>query len=207
MNNKKLGILLVIAGLLLLGLIIYFLFFLNFEQDIQTFTGGGGQNAESELSELGDEEEAPKKVIREITITQDKEAEPAGEADIKATELKKIAMSFTERFGSYSNHSDFSNISDLKIFMTESMQKWADNFIKTGRQSLGDTSVYQGVITKAITSEVKEYSLGEGRARILVKAQKTATNGDDDSSVSYEDMMIIFAKEEGQWLVDEAEWQ
>jgi hypothetical protein len=208
MDNKKLGIILVVLGISLLGIIIYFLFFFNFSEDIQVLTGTKGPGQVTELAQIPGESPAPQKTIKEITITKDEDAKPAGEAEVKATELKKIAMSFAERFGSYSNHSDFSNVVDLKLFMSESMQKWADNFVEVGRRSTKDMSTYQGVITKAVTSEVKAYNLGTGVAQILVGTQKVATDSDSDNTkTTYEDLLVTFVKENNEWKVNEAEWE
>ncbi len=209
MENRKLGIILIILGLLLLGGIIYFLFFFNFEEDIQVLTNSNsGPEQVVGLAETEDEEEEDKRIVKEITINKDSNAQPAGEAEVRATELKKMAMSFTERFGSYSNHSDFSNITDLKIFMTEDMKSWADNFVEVGRRGLGDDPDYQGVMTRAVTAEVKDYDLGGGTAQILVEAKKTFSDSDtNETEVRYENMLVTFAKEGREWKIDNAEWQ
>lgn len=208
MDNKKVGLLLIVIGLIILGLIVYFLFFLNGSYNLKTLIGGpNGDRYESGLEE-NNEYKQPEKVIKEITIIRDEDAPVAGEAEIQTTELKKMAMSFAERFGSYSNHSDFSNITDLQIFMTNSMREWSDKYIENNRQAIGDTSVYQGVITKALISEVKDYDLGGGSAKILVQTQKTSSNsGGDSSEVTYQNILITFVKEEGEWKVNEARWQ
>lgn len=190
-----------------MGLIVYFLFYLNGSYNLDILSGRIGEEYTSSLVDTGSNQE-PRKVIKEITIARDEEAEPAGKGEIQATELKKMAMSFAERFGSYSNHSDFSNILDLKIFMTDGMQKWADSYVESSRMSKGDTSVFQGVITKAIMSEVKVYELENGKAQILVKTQKTSSDDNvSESVVSYEDILITFVKENEEWKVNEARWQ
>lgn len=39
-------------------------------------------------------------------------------------------MSFAERFGSFSNQSNYGNFTDLSIMMTEAMNNWAKKMLK-----------------------------------------------------------------------------
>ncbi len=125
--------------------------------------------------------------------------------DFNIDDLKIIASRFAERFGSYSNHSNFGNIKDLKLFMTEEMKAWADDYLaeKKNEEYSGE---YYGIITRAINAQEEAYSPDEGKAEIIVKTQKTEDNN-GDKNVYYQNILIKFVNQEGEWKISEAEWQ
>jgi len=183
----------VVLGIVFLAAAVYFTFFYDFssggetrtEIESQTSAEAGGKTVNYRLSD----------------VSSVFSSEAAG-----IDELKRIASSFAERFGSYSNHSDFQNIRDLKIFMTGKMKNWADGFIAEQEKS-GSPETYYGVSAKAIGNEVKGYDNDKGEAEILVKTQKRESSGDSaDTKVFYQDVSIVFKKEGGSWKVDSASW-
>jgi len=204
MNNKKIyAILLILLAILFIVGIIYFLFFYGKTKDnslVQTEEGKKTSNIVGELKSI-------KKVVKKIVQKESKEGVVVDE-EIDKSNLEKKASSFAERFGSYSNQSNYENISSLKVFMSKKMKIWADKFIKEAREKEEDSSVYNGVRTKALISEMINFDKAKGEAKILVKTQKVKTNGESGNPVSkQEDILIIFIKENGVWKVDGAFWQ
>ena len=206
MGRRILSIFIIIIGLILLAGIIYVIFFYDFTrkqiEEKQTIS-------KQEVQESGEDQiEVPDDTV----INKRGNNIEIKKSEIDVENLKRMAASFTERFGSYSNHSDYSNILDLKIFMTKRMQAWADNFvneirIKDKSQVLG-TDIYYGITTKSITEEIKEFDDNIGRAEILVKTQRRESTGTmSNASTIYQDILIIFVKEKGAWKVDKATWQ
>jgi hypothetical protein len=64
------------------------------------------------------------------------------------------------------------------------------------------------VTTKAISQETKSFSENPAKADILVHTQKVQSSGAaENSSTYFEDVLITFIKESGQWKVDYAKWQ
>lgn len=120
--------------------------------------------------------------------------------------LKEIASSFAERLGSFSNQSNFGNISDLKIFMTDKMKDWADNYITVQKEKKLDASTYFGVTAKALSVQTVSYNDFEDKAEFIVKTQKRAMNETSELRTYYQDLSIKFVKDEGIWKVDSAEW-
>src|SRR3989344_1894573 len=58
-------------------------------------------------------------------ITNTNAVEPlVKEVALEAT-IKSVARTFAERFGSYSNQANFSNLQDLRSLMTAKMSRWA----------------------------------------------------------------------------------
>jgi hypothetical protein len=62
-------------------------------------------------------------IVKQVEIVKNPNIPAASNEEVTRFNLEKIASSFAERLGSYSNQSNFSNILDLKVFMTLSMQK------------------------------------------------------------------------------------
>jgi hypothetical protein len=205
MSNIFLKILAGIAALALLAGVFYIVFFYD-------FTGGNiffGNNKNDTV------QQEPESAVEEVVITPAMEnkiqesVQPEMSAnEIGAESLERIAFSFAERFGSYSNHSGYSNVLDLKIFMTKSMQVWADNFVKETAAKEKYSAIYYGITTKAILAEVQKYDDDAGQADILVKTQRRESTGEiGNASLSYQDIFISFIKESGSWKVNKAEWQ
>ncbi|MFA6098876.1 MAG: hypothetical protein WCV50_03825 [Patescibacteria group bacterium] len=118
--------------------------------------------------------------------------------------LTRLANFFVERFGSYSSESDFRNVTDLKIYMTSSMQIWADDFVKVQRAQL-DTTVYSSVITKVISTKVSNLNAGQGT--VYVTTQRQETLKDKAGDAYYQEIELIFKKQADQWQVNSASWQ
>ncbi|MDD5289946.1 MAG: hypothetical protein PHT40_01950 [Patescibacteria group bacterium] len=117
--------------------------------------------------------------------------------------LIKTAAAFAERFGSYSSQSNFENLLDLKMLMTERMQNWVDSLVVAGS---APATVYYGLTTKALNTEIK--NLDATSAEVLVSTQRQESVGSEvNSKVYYQDILISFVKEAGLWQVDEARWQ
>jgi hypothetical protein len=201
-TNKKriIGITIIITGLILLALIIYFLFFYNFSQPVPE-----GEKAENVPASIKTEPISPEK---KKAIFNASEQPKITKEEIAEEELKRMAASFTERFGSYSNQSSYGNILDLKIFMTAKMQDWADNFIKETIAKNAYSGIYYGVTTKAVSETIRKFDDDGGEAIILVSAQRReATGATNNITTSYQDILIKFTKEKGAWKVDSADWQ
>jgi hypothetical protein len=200
MDRKTIGIMIIISALILMIAIIYLVFFHDFDKEEVVDTP------------LVQEEKTSGLPIQEEKIIEEAPAPPINKEVkvnvVRSEDLKKIASSFTERFGSYSNHSDFSNILDLRIFMTESMKKWADKYVEELRGNNSADDIYFGVTTKSVSSEENFFDDYAGEAEILVKTQRKESTGTmKNSRVYYQNILISFIKEKGAWKVDSAYWQ
>lgn len=120
-----------------------------------------------------------------------------------------IAESFAERFGSYSNQSDYSNLDDLTVFMTNSMTSWVNNTYKENlRLQNPDFNTYYAIETKAISKQVENLDEEKGSAEVLVKTQRQEfKNNTNNPTVFYQDILLKFVKSNDQWEVDGAYWQ
>ncbi|MFH1597929.1 MAG: hypothetical protein ABIB97_02555 [Patescibacteria group bacterium] len=129
------------------------------------------------------------------------------DAKIKA-ELQRIAINFTEIWGSYSNQSDFENILDLKVFMTEKMGDWADDYVKNAKENQPAAGIYYGVTSKVLSAKVSKFDKDKGTAEFLVTTQRKESTGTvANSRIFYQDNIIKFEKEGGVWKVAGSFWQ
>ncbi|MDD5071400.1 MAG: hypothetical protein PHQ42_01560 [Patescibacteria group bacterium] len=204
MTKKLLNLLIAVIFLAALAGIVYVLFFYD-------FTGKNMGGEEREIFSPPEEFREEGEIMVLSSENQKNLTEGKGEmsqSEITRENLKRMAAFFAERFGSYSNHSNYNNIFDLKIFMTGSMQVWADKFVEETKAGRGASDVYYGVTTKAVAAEISGIDEGAGRAEILVKTQKREASGTmENSLVSYQDILLFFIEENNFWKVDRAEWQ
>ena len=123
-------------------------------------------------------------------------------------DLTRMAKSFTERFGSFSNQSNFANILDLKLFMSDKMKRWADDYVFKHRVD-NDSEIYYGITTKAIGSTVIDWNDDAGSGQVLINTRRReATSSTLNSTDAFsQDVIINFVKEKGAWKVDSAFWQ
>lgn len=157
-----------------------------------------------------DEGKGEKKPLpRRIIIGENSEesnTEDENPAEVTAEDLTRIAAAFAERFGSYSNQSNFGNVTDLEVFMSNKMRNWSVTFVSQQRERLEDTSEYYGITTKAAAKEIKDYDEELGIAVILVHTRRREIMSDSHSGVFDQDIEISFVKEREAWKVDSANW-
>ncbi|MCX6744332.1 MAG: hypothetical protein NTX82_02300 [Candidatus Parcubacteria bacterium] len=119
-----------------------------------------------------------------------------------------IATSFTERFGSYSNQSDYRNFQELDQFMTTTVKEWVSQYVAGLKKDHADTNVYYAIETKAISTQVNSFDDVAGFAQILIKTQRQEFNNTiTNPSISYQDMLLELVRENNQWKVRGAYWQ
>ena len=124
-------------------------------------------------------------------------------ADKLKKQLTKIAASFVERYGSYSNQSNFENLEDLLPIMSTTLKNKSQRIIRQGRQAGVHSVVYYGVTTKALNSRVLNFSMDTGRAEFKISTQRQEAVGSNlNNKVYYKDIIVEMVKEDGVWKVD-----
>ena len=200
-SRQKLGIFIVIIGLIILIAIIYFGFFKNtvpVVNNTPVITPASGN--------LPVTSEATTEAVRAYVP----DLNPSKEAPhkINATDVSKIAMAFAERFGSFSNQSSYGNFTDLKIFMTANMKDWADKYVADLKAMATNQAVYYGITTNALTSEVKNYDEAGGNAQIIVSTKRQESTATTSANAAYvQKLDLDFKKINNEWLVDRAYWE
>lgn len=200
MDRKIWGIIIVIASLAIIAGIVYVIFFYKFSIPEPAVE----QPAAAEPAKTVEPViEAPAEPI--ITAQP---ISPLKKAEVEADDLARMALAFAERYGSFSNQSDYGNIRDLEIFMTSAMKTWAENYIAEARGRKTQTAIYYGIVTKAISSVIERFDADAGSAEILVKTQRRESAGlAGNSSTFYQDIIVKYVREQGVWRVSGIYWQ
>lgn len=132
--------------------------------------------------------------------------QPAPKVDGQAA-VKRLAMAFAERFGSYSSEGNFTNITDLQTLMTASLRTWADGYVTTQRAKLVGSAQFVGVTSRALNANFSTFDEAGGVATVTVQTQRRETSSTDASGrVYYQDLTLEFLKTNGSWLVDSVKW-
>lgn len=201
-KNKKIGKVLIVVLFVLILLFVYFV-----------FLGGKKKNPfskpEIKTEEKTDEEkfiEMKEDAESKIIYTFDEELERNREWS--EDDFKKMAAAFAERFGSYSNHSNYENIVQSKEFMTKKMRSWADSYLVELENNSEYSGEYYGMTSKVFVSpQIDNFNPKSGQVSVLVSVQRFETKGVSEERVFNQDIKISYVKEGGEWLVDEASWQ
>lgn len=205
-NKRVVGFLLI--GLAIVLLILAILFFLNPEKNIL-------KNIFDRDSKTDQIEKTPEQIFEEDRAREREdivyEFDPEVEAnrDWDEDDFRQIARSFAERFGSYSNQSDYSNIDDLKLFsMTKKMKEWADDYVRGLRATTPSKQEFYGVTTKALLEpKILSFDLPGNKVELLLTVQREESFSSGPNKIFSQDIKITFLKEGGEWLVDSAFWQ
>lgn len=121
-------------------------------------------------------------------------------------DLQRIASSFTERYGSFSNQSDYTNFESLYAFMTTAFAQQTKNTVQQDRAKAHDNTVYYGMTTKRTSVQTLAYDTNAGTARLSVQTLRHESVGSTTSRTYPESMTITMQKEHDVWKVSAAEW-
>lgn len=204
-NRRNIGILIIIIGLILIGLIIYF----GFLRKTSTGPTETATTTPSVTSQL------PTGPETSTTTPSDKprnyqkyDISKETPRPVGAADLAKLAMSYSARLGSYSSQSDYSNFTDLSIYMTDSLRAWSDKYVAE-LKSKTKSSAYYGITTNALTTEVKSFDDKAGTAEIVVTTERresTETIGGGEPFIQKIDLSFV-KNAAGDWLMDKAYWE
>jgi hypothetical protein len=219
MNTKIIGILIITLGLGgLFGGVYYIYKQMYYKSDEPTFVEQEEEEVEINTIQNEDSYDLPiktengniEKIIefqKKTVVISGKETQEDDDETLKEEQLKRTASLFIERFGSYSNQSNFSNVSDLKIYMSDEMKDWADDFVRKNNIDR-DVSVYYGITTKSILQKVEFIDMETGEASILVNTlRRESGGGSTEDNSFYQESLVKFILEKGFWKVDSASWK
>jgi len=120
--------------------------------------------------------------------------------------LKAVAVTFAERFGSYSSESNFTNFDDLSSLMTEKMKLWSQNFII--QQSVNNSGSYYGIDAKAVSTKINTYDQQAGQANVVVVVQRREYKGNTTNPrIFYQNLILNLVQKDNNWLIDQATWE
>ncbi len=208
-TNQEQGLskIIIVIGVVLILLALAFVYFFYYRQPTNTNNDNANTNQAVANRNLNINQNTNTAVINVNTNANTNAVPVDPDAKLK-TELRNLAINFTEVFGSYSNQSDFGNIASLKIFMTDDMKEWADDYLISARANQPPAEVYYGISTKAISATLQELDEKAGQAEFVVTCQRKESTGSvANSRIFYQDNLIKFAKIKEVWKIDGSFWQ
>lgn len=124
------------------------------------------------------------------------------------TALQRIAVTFAERYGSFSNQSDFANLESVLPYMTAAFQDRTRLFISSERAKKRDTSIYYALTTRSSRVTTETFNENGPTAMFLVLASRSEAIGSPVNVQHYEETFrVTMSKEGGVWRVDNATWE
>ncbi|KKQ78715.1 MAG: hypothetical protein UT02_C0058G0008 [Parcubacteria group bacterium GW2011_GWC2_38_7] len=182
-------IILIVIGILIIGGIILF-FVLN---EIEKTTPATDENAPVAKLEVTKDEP---KLIQPVETKLDNVSKA----------VKPVAIAFVERFGTFTNHSNFDSIRGLSSVMTDSMLTWTnDVYLPKLEQEHPLSGFFYRVTAKAPVVQVLEST--DTTAKIKVTAQREETIGSEKPRAFLQEILLDLVSVNNIWFVDAVYWQ
>ncbi|MBI4434764.1 hypothetical protein HY635_03035 [Candidatus Uhrbacteria bacterium] len=123
------------------------------------------------------------------------------------TAVRQVAMTFAERYGSYSSEGDFVNVTDLFPIMTERYQRATERELIRLRQQprASEFSSTTTVVVKVDVDLPDGESSREATARVLT--QRTDVRGGVTPRTYGQTLTVQLLKISEGWRADSAKWQ
>jgi hypothetical protein len=188
MSNRSKIILIVSAGLLIIAaILIYFIFF---DKGVA----------------LPKDETAPVAKLEPTKADDQIKIAPATPQEKTASSLKAVAVTFAERFGSFSNQSEYLNLIELTSLMTGKMSGWInDSYIPKLKKDFAPTGFYYEITTSAPVTVV--LAQNETTAKVKISTQRREQKANQALTEFLQDLILDLVKTDNNWLVDAAYWQ
>lgn len=200
-NRKNIGISMIVLGLLLIALIVYFIIMqpnnnnVNIVEPVEN---------EIEIAKQIEGTTTPSNIPRNY---QEYDISQEDEHIFNSMDLGKLADSFAERFGSFTNQSQYENFTDLEMFMTESFSDWTKNYVKKLEEESPDNKYFYGISTTALYHELVKFDDEDGVGVVIVNTERKETDMTGSSDSYRQELELNFVKVGDEWLVDSAYWE
>ena len=201
MNKRNLALLvLIIVCALLIGLLIYYFVFYNFDKS------GTKQVSESVVVT------PPATLITnnpsdtgKIETAIPNSAQLSAEDQSVQQDAGQVAKIFVERFGTYSNQAGAEQFSDLSLFVTAKMQTWVNGEVAKIISNQTDYRISHIVRTQAVSSKVS--ATNSDTATVIVGTRRTDQTGDEEPKISNPEIKLEVIKAGKRWKIDSVVWQ
>jgi len=180
--ERKQKIEVLIAVLVLLGLVVFLIWFLmRGEETVQE-----QPQEQTQIQEQYDEEDL-------------RPSDTSNQPDQPET----IARVFVERFGSFSSESGYDNIEEVMVLATESVQIRLEQLLTQARAS--ESEAYYGVSTTVIG--LSETAISESEVVFDVTTQRRESiDSPANTTVKYQDIELTLVASGDTWLVSDFSW-
>jgi hypothetical protein len=133
---------------------------------------------------------------------------PQASREMSESEVRRLAGSAVERYGTYSNQAGYENIKDLSAFMSRAFLERSRQTIEQAQAAGADTSLYYGMTTEAAVINTTSFDSGAGSGLFRVQAQRHEFIGSPDNARPFQQEAVVrMVKEGGIWKVDAIVWE
>lgn len=158
----------------------------------------------------GSKEKLPDNVQPAQVLEEQKTAKvtaaPPTPQEISDTFGKALAQMFVERFGTYTNHSNYESIEQLIPSMTTTMAAWvADTYLPKLRTDNPQTGFFYRITAEAPMAQV--LSQTETTMKVKISAQREETISATENKKYIQDIEVDLVKAGDTWLIDGAFWK
>ena len=145
-------------------------------------------------------------VNSQTVVTRENDGEPTvppvEEVKVTNSELQGLAYTFAERYGSFSNQTDFANLRDVLPLMSGALKTQTENYIA----SASTAGEYYGITTRVLSIKVISDDGTSGVVEVSTQREESKSNP-NDSQVKYQKLVLNYSKEAEVWKVVSAVWQ
>lgn len=131
--------------------------------------------------------------------------EETTQTDNDEESVVRLARIVVERYGSFSNTSNYENITRLEPFMTEQFQQTSLAYIESQSNNASVDEFY-GVSTRAVSFSLEQFVPQES-ATVRVSTQRVETRTGQEVRTFTQDALVYLLNVEGNWKVDNIVWQ
>ncbi len=129
--------------------------------------------------------------------------EPINQLSAVEQTLTVVARNFSEKYGSYSTDSNFTNLEEAKLLASAKLSSELQQVIDTA--SVDDN--FYGVTSKALKVTILDLDESSGTGQVEVNMQRQETKEGMDDFVYYQKIFLSLIRSGKTWLVDTAQWQ
>ncbi|XOU94431.1 MAG: hypothetical protein ACNFW9_06410 [Candidatus Kerfeldbacteria bacterium] len=116
--------------------------------------------------------------------------------------IARLANIFTERYGSYTSESEFKNTLELKVYMTDTLEKWVDNYLAT-QPDQTNSGEFFSIVTKVISNKIISQDDVSSKVELITqRVEKLGTEKD----TYYQNITLELVYENETWLVNKVTW-
>ncbi|OGY70149.1 MAG: hypothetical protein A3H59_01975 [Candidatus Jacksonbacteria bacterium RIFCSPLOWO2_02_FULL_43_9] len=193
-------IIIIITGLILISIVVIFVI------TIRT-----AKTQPSSLTTDADAQDIQENFDDPISISKAVEYEPTpiSEQERKERQMERFVSTFIERFGTFSNQNEFSNLEALKMVTTEQFYQWARRY-GLGMMADNDSSVYYGITTQALNVSIdfSQQENPDAKRVYTVVTQRAEARGFEGNTMLFpQNADVELIKEGDQWLVNSVFWK
>lgn len=132
---------------------------------------------------------------------------PLSSEQLAEAELENLVARFIERWGTYSNQSDFSNLKSLDFQMTSKMKRFIETYVDQIKQDHPYQKGYYGVTTRSVAVDLGSFNSGLSFVKASVGTRRTETIGASEPKAFNQNATVDLVKINSEWLVDGVFWE